>query len=289
MSDNLSDCALPGALQAWLERGRDYLRAAGRSEARLDAELLLAHALQKPRSYLLAHAEESLPGEIVARYRELLSRASTGEPLAYLTGQREFWSLPLSVTSDVLIPRPETELAVERCLALIRDSMPAARICDLGTGSGAIALALASERPHWHITATDVSAAALAVARDNAHRLGLTRIKFVAGDWFAALPGRSFDLIVSNPPYVGLHEPALAALRHEPRIALTPGADGLTALQRLIVEAREHLHAAGWLVLEHGAGQAAAVRAALVKCGYARVRCHRDLAGHDRVSEGQCP
>jgi release factor glutamine methyltransferase len=289
MSDNLSDWTPPRALQTWLERGHRQLQAAGRASARLEAELLLALVLGKPRSHLLAHAEEPLAPEAAARYDGLLSRAAGGEPLAYLTGQREFWSLTLTVSPAVLIPRPETELAVERCLALLADAGPATRVCDLGTGAGSIALALAAERPLWRMTATDVSAVALEVARANARRLGFAQVEFLVGDWLAPLAGRHFELIVSNPPYVGMHDPSLEALRHEPRTALTPGVTGLEALHRLIRAAGAHLAAGGWLVLEHGADQREAVATALVEAGYARVRCHRDLAGHDRISEGQRP
>ncbi|HTT06109.1 MAG TPA: peptide chain release factor N(5)-glutamine methyltransferase [Steroidobacteraceae bacterium] len=164
---------------------------------------------------------------------------------------------------------------------------PGARVCDLGTGAGTIALALAAEHPTWRITATDLSAAALEVAIANARRLGFANIEFLLGDWLAPVRGRAFELIVSNPPYIARHDPALEALRHEPLDALTPGVTGLESLRRLIQDARAHLRAGGWLVLEHGAQQREAVAAALVEAGYARVRCQRDLAGHDRISEGQ--
>lgn len=287
MSDNLTDCASRGALGAWVERGHRQLQAAGRDSARIEAELLLAHVIGRARSYLLAHAEEPLAPEAAVRYGALLERAACGEPLAYLTGEREFWSLNLRVSPAVLIPRPETELAVERCLALLAGAAPDARVCDLGTGAGGIALALAAEHPGWRVTATDLSSAALEVARANARRVGCTHVEFLLGDWLAPLAGRQFELIVSNPPYIGMHDPALDALGHEPRAALTPGTTGLEALQRLIYDARAHLTTGGWLVLEHGADQGEAVTRALVEAGYARVRCHRDLAGHDRVSEGQ--
>ncbi|HWG77241.1 MAG TPA: peptide chain release factor N(5)-glutamine methyltransferase [Steroidobacteraceae bacterium] len=287
MSDNLTDCASRRALRAWLERGHRLLQAAGRDSARLEAELLLTHVLGRPRSHLLAHAEEPLAPEQAVHYDALLQRAARGEPLAYLTGEREFWSLNLLVSPAVLIPRPETELAVERCLTLLTGAAPDVRVCDLGTGAGGIALALAAERPHWRITATDLSVAALEVASANARRLGFLQLEFLPGDWLAPLARREFELIVSNPPYVSMHDPALAALGHEPRAALTPGDTGLEALHHLIRDARAHLATGGWLVLEHGADQGAAVTAALVEAGYARVRCHRDLAGHDRVSEGQ--
>jgi release factor glutamine methyltransferase len=275
-----------GTVRELLKRG--WAQLAGSSEsARLDAELVLAYVLRQPRSYLHAHDDDRLDETTIARYQSMLARCAQGTPLAYLTGEREFWSLPLAVTPDVLIPRPETELAVERCLALL-DAAPA-NIADLGTGSGAIALALAIERPLWCIVATDRAASALQVARTNAQRLGVRNVEFSEGDWFAPLPGRRFDLIVSNPPYVAAADPALGALRYEPAAALSPGASGMEALHRIVSEAPAHLLQGGWLVLEHGAGQAAELARSLVGAGYARVRCHPDLAGRDRVTEAQWP
>lgn len=288
MAHNLSEPALrqgrplpeqATSLAELLERGRAGLAG------RLEAELLLAHVLRRPRSYLLAHAEAVVPAAAVRAYTALLARASGGEPLAYLTGEREFWSLPLQVCPAVLIPRPETELAVERCLALLPDGP--LHVGDLGTGSGALACALAVERPAWHITATDCSSAALHVARANAARLGLSRIEFLEGDWFEPLGGRRFDLLVSNPPYIGAGDPALAALGYEPAMALCPGPDALGALRKIISLAPGHLRSGGYLLLEHGADQGPSVEHALVAAGYARVRCHRDLAGHGRVSEAR--
>jgi len=285
-SGNVTDRARPATVRALIQAG--WARLAGSSDsARLEAQLLLAHALSQPRSYLLAHDDEVPAAPVVASYLSLLERCAGGEPLAYLTGGREFWSLALRVTPDVLIPRPETELAVERCLAL-RDASPAT-IADLGTGSGAIALALATERPRWRILATDRDAAALTVARANAGRLGLDNVSFSLGDWFVPLQGCRFELIVSNPPYVATSDPALELLRHEPAAALSPGASGLEALQQLVLQAPAHLLPGGWLVLEHGAGQAHAVAGSLVDAGFARVRCHADLAGRDRVTEAQWP
>jgi release factor glutamine methyltransferase len=285
-TDHATRVAEPGTVRSLLERGWALL-AGGSESSRLDAEILLAHALRQPRSYLLAHDDEPVDVATIARYQSLLARCAQGEPLAYLTGEREFWSLPLTVTPEVLIPRPETELAVERCLAL-RDATPAA-VADLGTGSGAIALALGLERRQWRVMATDHDAGALQVARNNAERLGVQNVYFSQGDWFAPLQGRQFDLIVSNPPYVAASDPALGALRYEPAAALSPGASGMEALQRIILEAPAHLLPDGWLVLEHGAGQAAQVERSLVDAGYARVRCHTDLAGRDRVTEAQWP
>jgi release factor glutamine methyltransferase len=255
-----------------LQRG--WARLAGSSEsARLDAELLLAHALRQPRSYLLSHDDEPVAeATIGALPVTLLHVRCRGEPLAYLTGEREFWSLALTVTPAVLIPRPETELAVERCLAL-HDASPAA-IADLGTGSGAIALALAVERPHWRIMATDFDAGAAGGTRQ-CRAARPPECLFSRGDWFTPLQGRQFDLIVSNPPYVAAADPALLALRYEPAAALTPGTPALEALRNGSFCRRPAIClAGGWLVLEHGAGQAADVAGLLVGAGFARVRCH---------------
>jgi release factor glutamine methyltransferase len=261
--------------------------------ARLDAEVLLARVLEQPRSALIAHAEQRVAPQTAARYRALVSRRAAGEPLAYLVGEREFWSLPLLVSEAVLIPRPETELLVECALALLPKARAhdggGPRVADLGTGCGAIALALASVRQHWRLLASDNSASALQVARENARRLRLTRIEFVEGDWFAPLAARRFEAILSNPPYVAAADASLPALRYEPLAALSPGASGMEALRQLIAGAPKHLAAGAWLVLEHGADQAQQVAAALVAAGYARVRCHRDLAGRERVTEAQWP
>ncbi|HEY4341729.1 MAG TPA: peptide chain release factor N(5)-glutamine methyltransferase [Steroidobacteraceae bacterium] len=251
----------------------------------LDAGILLAFSLGVPRVRLKSHPEEVRTSADVERYLALIERRAQGEPLAYITGRREFWTLELRVTRDVLVPRPETELLVERALTLC--AAPTARVADLGTGSGAIALALAVERPAWEIVAIDASAAALGIAADNARRLGLINVTFQSSHWFSALEGERFDLVVSNPPYVDARDPALEALRYEPRQALTPGEDALAALRAIIHEAPEHLHAGGWLALEHGATQAAAVAHELVACGFGSVRSYRDLGGHERVTEGQ--
>jgi len=286
MTDNLTDLTVGALLtraRASLEQGQRRLWRHSDSSG-LDVQLLLAHVLGCPRSGLLAQPERVLTEAAVAAFQSLLVRCAAGEPLAYLTGTREFWSLPLTVTPAVLIPRPETELAVERCLALLAHARDPIRVCDLGTGCGAIALALANERRSWHITATDCSAAVLAVARSNAARLGL-RLQWLQGDWFEPLQGQRFDLIVSNPPYIAAADAALAALAYEPQQALVAGPGGMEALYRLVEQASAHLASGGALVLEHGADQAAALARALVAGGYARVRCHQDLAGRDRVTE----
>jgi release factor glutamine methyltransferase len=275
-----------------LEDGVQRLRtaSAGRDApgtARLDAELLLAAALGVPRARLRSHPEEPAPSAAADRYLRLIGRRAAGEPLAYLTGNREFWSLTLAVSPAVLIPRPETELLVERALRLC--AAAGAAVADLGTGCGAIALALASERPGWRVLATDLSEPALAIARANAAALGLGRVEFRAGSWLEPLGRECFDLVVSNPPYVAADDPALvrSALRYEPRLALTPGADALECLRALARAAPAHLAPGGWLLLEHGADQAEAVRCELVLAGLHSVRSHRDLAGHERMTEGQ--
>jgi release factor glutamine methyltransferase len=255
----------------------------------LDAELLLAHALGVGRARLRSHGDDVPAADAAARFLALIERRAAGEPVAYVLGRKAFWSLELTVNPAVLVPRPETELLVERSLALL----PADEIkaVDLGTGSGAIALALASARPRWRIVATDVSTAALAVARANAAALGLERVEMVHGDWLACLPGRTFDLVLSNPPYVAAGDPAIrqSELMCEPRLALVAAEDGLGALRAIVAAAPACLERGGWLLLEHGATQAAAVAGALVARGFAQVRSHRDLAGRERMTEGQWP
>ena len=263
------------------------LSEASRAIERRDAEILLAAAWRRSRAQLLV-SSEPVPAEVAARFADHCARRAAGEPVAYLLGRREFWSLELEVTPDVLVPRPETELLVERVLR--QETRSAARVADLGTGSGAIAIALAHERPAWQVTGTDRSPAALEVARRNGARLAPT-VEWLAGDWFAPLGTRRFESLVSNPPYIAADDAVIDGdgLRHEPRMALTPGADGLGALTTLINEAPGHLVPGGWLFLEHGATQAEILRAALVARGFAHVTSHRDLAGHERVTEGFWP
>jgi len=253
----------------------------------LEAEVLLAHCLGRSRAYLYTHPDAVLDQEPAARFGALVERRLHGEPLAYLTGMREFWSLTLEVGPQVLIPRPETERLVE--LALERIPLGAAsRVADLGTGSGAIAMALASERPDCEVHASDLSAEALAVARRNAHRLGLERVALHLGSWCEPLPGL-FDVIVSNPPYVTADDPHLhrGDCRFEPRQALTPGPDGLAAIRAIAGQARARLSPGGWLLMEHGPDQGAAVRELLQALGYTGIVSHRDLLGHERVTGGR--
>lgn len=271
-----------------MPRFDQLLRDASRQVDPADAAVLLAHAADRPRSWLHAHADDEADASVVARYADLLARRMAGEPVAYLTGSRGFWRLDLRVTPDTLVPRPETELLVELAL----DRLPvdrALRIADLGTGSGAIALALAHERPRAQVVATDASVAALEVARDNAGALRIGNLAFRHGDWLAPLAGERFDLIASNPPYVALGDPHLdeGDLRFEPPAALSSGVDGLDAIRAIARDAPAHLVAGGWLLLEHGWEQGAAVRELLRQAGFAEVLTGRDLERRDRVTLGR--
>ena len=265
------------------------LASAAQTIDRRDAELLLAAATARTRTQLIAFAREPVPDAAVARFEALCARRAAGEPVAYLLGRREFWSLEFEVGPAVLVPRPETELLVERALALV--TAPAASVADLGTGSGAIAIAIATERPLWRLVATDTSADALALARRNGDKLAAGRVEFLRGDWFAPLAGRRFDALLSNPPYIAAGDPALGSdgLKHEPRGALTPEGDGYAALLTLINGSARHLLPGGWLALEHGESQGERVRSALVARGFTHVTSHPDLAGRERVTEGQYP
>ncbi len=254
---------------------------------RLDAELLLAHVLDKPRSYLRTWPEHVPSTEQLECFAELLARRRAGEPVAYLLGQRGFWNLDLKVASSTLIPRPDTELLVE--LALRLGPAEDARVLDLGTGTGAIALALASERRQWQVFGCDRVAEAVALAEENRQRLGIGNANFVQSDWFAQLPLGRFDLIVSNPPYIAADDPHLQQgdVRYEPHSALVSGSDGLDDIRRIVSQARRHLTPGGWLLLEHGWQQAAAVRELLVAAGFVEVDSWHDLGGHERVSGGR--
>ena len=265
-----------------LADGTEQLRSISDSP-RLDSELLLARALNVPRSYLFAHPDEILDRAAVERFCLSLERRSGGLPIAYMSGEKEFWSMTLIVTPDTLVPRPETELLVDQTLQRIpRDGKLA--ILDLGTGCGAIALAIAKERPHCDITATDVSDAALAVARKNANRLALANIEFLCGDWTAPVAGRTFDIIASNPPYVPGADPDLEYLKHEPQIALLSGEDGLDAIRRISVEAKSVLRLGGTLLIEHGDNQAGAIARILSADGWSEINHVNDLADKPRVT-----
>jgi release factor glutamine methyltransferase len=256
----------------------------------LDAKVLLAHVLGRDRAWLAAHATDVIDCQDAEHFLALAQRRRRGEPVAYLTGLREFWGLTLAVTPDVLIPRPETETLVEAALTRLPADRDV-RLLDLGTGSGAIALALAHERPRASVTAIDASAAALDVARANAARLGLRNVTFVLSDWFAALPADAapFDAIAANPPYVASGDPHLREgdLVHEPAAALGAGADGLSALRVIVAGAPARLARGGWLLLEHGYDQADAVAALLAAAGFGERTSLRDLSGVPRVAMGR--
>ena len=251
--------------------------------ARLDAEVLLSQSIDMPRSYLFAHPEDELDAFAAERFEALLARRLDGEPIAYITGKREFWSHELQVSPATLVPRPETEVLVDLALRTIPHDENW-QVLDLGTGSGAIAIAVASERPLCDITATDISADALAIAAGNAREASLANVVFVEGRWTEPVQDRQFHLIVSNPPYVNDDDEALCALRFEPRSALASGADGLDDIRILAAECAAILAPDGWLMLEHGASQPAAVASLLSDSGWVDIACHNDLAGLPRVT-----
>lgn len=253
----------------------------------LDARVLLQAALGVSHAYLAAHPELVVAGEPLARYLALAARRAAGEPVAYLTGGREFFSLEFRVTPAVLIPRPETELLVELALERIPRDAPC-RVLDLGCGSGCIAISIARHRPQARVTATDRSRDALDIAAENARVLGVANIEFTQGDWFEAVRGGRYDVIASNPPYIAADDPHLASgdVRFEPAAALTAGADGLACIRKIVDGAGAHLAGGGWLLFEHGWDQAEKCRALLQAAGYAGVGSWRDLAGIERVSGG---
>lgn len=259
------------------------------SVSRLEAQILLCRTLGRSRAWLIAHDRDPLTTPQVAAFQELLGRRLAGEPVAYILGEREFYGMIFKVTPAVLIPRPETELLVELALARLPQGSPA-RVLDLGTGSGAVALSIAAQRPQALVTAVDISSAALDVARENAQRLAVTNVRFLQGAWFAALPPQEkFDLIVSNPPYIAACDPHLTQgdVRFEPAGALASGTDGLDDIRTIVAEAPTYLLPGGWLLFEHGYDQAAACRVLLEQAGYVAVSSSTDLAGIERVTLGQ--
>lgn len=256
---------------------------AGSTLPRPEARLLLAAVLGVPVEALVAHPERIVDDRASAGFAALARRRAQGEPIAYLLGAREFYGRRFAVSPAVLVPRPETELLVELALSQLA-GLTAPRVLDLGTGSGCIAITLALECPSATVLAVDRSAEALAIAGDNARRLGAS-VGFVLGDWYDSVAGR-FDLIVANPPYVAIADPHLAELRHEPQPALVAGADGLADLRRIVAGAAAFLRPGGWLAVEHGHDQGFAVRELFSRTGFAAVRTHRDLAGNDRVCSG---
>lgn len=259
--------------------------------AGLDAQLLLCKVLAKNRSYLFTWPERELSSEQYAEFRNLVNQRLQGTPVAYLLGYREFWGMELAVSAATLIPRPDTELIVQLALEHL-ESYSTPKLLDLGTGSGAIALALAKERPDAQITAVDKSPEAIVMAQRNQQNLQLDNIRLLVSDWFSALDQTEhFDLIVSNPPYIAESDPHLEQgdLRFEPRSALSSGLDGLRDLTYLLQTAPRYLHKQGWLLLEHGHTQGGAIATLLKQAGYTEVACYQDLSGHDRVSLGRSP
>ncbi|RMR31824.1 Release factor glutamine methyltransferase [Pseudomonas syringae pv. coriandricola] len=258
--------------------------------ARLDIELLLAAALGKPRSFLHTWPERIVSTEAAVAFAGYLQRRRTGEPVAYILGQQGFWKLDLEVAPHTLIPRPETEMLVEAALELVPAFAPA-QVLDLGTGTGAIALALANDRQQCKVTAVDRVPEAVALAERNRQRLQLDNAQVLNSHWFSALEGRQFDLIISNPPYIADADPHLSAgdVRFEPSSALTAGADGLDDLRTIIADAQAHLNADGWLLLEHGYDQGPAVRELLTRHGFERIQTRRDLGEHERITFGCKP
>jgi len=250
---------------------------------RLDAEAMLAWILGVPRSYLFANPGEELRGQPASDFSDVVSRREKGEPIAYITGSKEFWSLQLNVSKDTLVPRPETETLVELAIRQIPEDCPY-RVLDLGTGSGAIAVAIASERPEIEIVATDSSREALRVAKENASLQELQNISFLPGNWTEPVNDQIFDLVVSNPPYVCDGDPALDALRYEPRAALAAGPDGMDAIRQIVIDCKNLITADGTLMLEHGADQQDAVQVVLQENGWTDIACYKDLAGHPRVT-----
>lgn len=261
---------------------RDALEPVSESP-RLDAELLLARALDVTRSFLIAHADEEIDSDAAKRFAAAIDQRVSGIPLAYITGVKEFWSMDLTVTPATLVPRPDTEILVDHALRLIPRKANQ-HVLDLGTGSGAVALAIAFERPQCELVASDICDKALAVAKENASRHQLPNIEFVCGNWLEPVQDRRFDVIVSNPPYIAVDDPHFDGLRHEPRLALAAGHDGLDAFRIIAVQAIEVLKPGGSMLLEHGELQQDAVAEILVRHGWSDIDCARDLGGRPRIT-----
>lgn len=277
----------------WLTAAVDTLAGQGLpvAEARLEARVLLASALGVDHAWLLAHGQDFCPcAEDWQRAQDWLARRALGEPVAYILGWREFYGLRLTVSPAVLIPRPDTEVLVDAALELLPSSQ-VGNLLDLGTGSGAIALAIAAQRPQLRVLGVDASPQALAQASQNAYQLGLNRVVWMSGNWWQAVGDRRFDMVVSNPPYIAESDPHLLQgdLRFEPRQALAAANNGLADLAAITAGAPEHLVAGGWLLLEHGYGQGSAVRMLMAQAGLTEIHTRPDLAGHDRVTCGRYP
>ncbi len=257
-------------------------------EATIEAQLLLQHVLNVNRAWIIAHQNDALEANIHAAFEALLKRRLNGEPIAYILGYREFYGLKLKVTPDTLIPRPDTEALVEAALAKIPQNQ-SCKILDLGTGTGAIALAIAHNRPQVFVTATDASENALKIAQENAQNLKITNIEFVQSDWFGALQNQSFDVIVSNPPYIEQNDVHLTQgdLRYEPITALVSGQDGLDDIHHIIANAPQHLNPRGYLLLEHGYNQAKSVAVLLKNAGFSEIETIKDLGSNERVTLGR--
>ncbi len=270
-------------LDALLQAASERLARAGSPTARLDAEVLLCHVLGVERTWLYTWGDRAATAPEQARYEALVAARAEGRPVAYLVEAREFWGLSLATSPHTLIPRPDTETLVEVALSLAAGG---GRLLDLGTGTGAVALAFASERSDWTVVGVDRVPEAVALAGENARRLGITNARFLASDWYGALAGERFDLVVANPPYIAADDPHLQQgdVRFEPRSALVAGSDGLDDLHYLVDASRAHLMAGGRLALEHGHDQAAAVRALLEAAGYEEIASRRDLGGQERVT-----